>query len=284
MTVFPEKQREPHTFEPEVLLRQQEQQLHRVQLQLSQLLALHTPTTSEAGTNTGVSLLLPNASQEVSNGSSAPQQVSNASSVAGEVSNAFSVVGGVSGAIIVPEDVTVRTETSIQASQPIGMDLCSFADGGSMDEGGEAGLLHRNRQQFYQNMLAQVQELLETSPTGTRSSRSEHHKPSRDVHTELSTYCHNEVSTVPVPHILNTRMESTVDESTHAADMIALKYMGHTSDAPSLGPAVEEEDTVIKNQMSIATDSYLHRHRLLPRQQPPQILDVSRLRTLTKLI
>ena len=78
VTVFPEKQREPHTFEPEVLLRQQEQQLHRVQLQviiigqvplqvltcvlylqLSQLLALHTPTTSEAGTNTGVSLLLP---------------------------------------------------------------------------------------------------------------------------------------------------------------------------------------------------------------------------------
>jgi hypothetical protein len=256
------------------------------------LLSLLPPVTCFSSTS---------ASQEVSNGSSAPQQVSNASSVAGEVSNAFSVVGGVSGAIIVPEDVTVRTETSIQASQPIGMDLCSFApsspsskgrsnvdtsmaDGGSMDEGGEAGLLHRNRQQFYQNMLAQVQELLETSPTGTRSSRSEHHKPSRDVHTELSTYCHNEVSTVPVPHILNTRMESTVDESTHAADMIALKYMGHTSDAPSLGPAVEEEDTVIKNQMSIATDSYLHRHRLLPRQQPPQILDVSRLRTLTKLI
>ena len=83
------------------------------------LLSLLPPVTCFSSTS---------ASQEVSNASSAPQQVSNASSVAGEVSNAFSVVGGVSGAIIVPEDVTVCTETSIQASQPIGMDLCSFGE------------------------------------------------------------------------------------------------------------------------------------------------------------
>ena len=40
----------------------------------------------------------------------------------------------------------------------------------------------------------------------------------------------------------------------------------------------------VDNQMTIATDNYMRRHRLLPHQEATQILDVDRLRTLPKLI
>ena len=39
-----------------------------------------------------------------------------------------------------------------------------------------------------------------------------------------------------------------------------------------------------ENHISIATDSYLRRHRLIPLRQVDQVLDVGRLRTLPKLI
>ena len=41
-----------------------------------------------------------------------------------------------------------------------------------------------------------------------------------------------------------------------------------------------------QSHVSIATENYLHRHRLLPGQHSSshQVLDVGRLRTLTKLI
>ena len=113
-----------------------------VRLQLSQLLALHKTPTTEAGTNTGRSLLLSHCLAETSHATSVVGEISSGTSVPNEVNYDASVpsetshaneeishgtsVAEVSLATSVPGDVSIRTEISTQASGSINLDLCSF--------------------------------------------------------------------------------------------------------------------------------------------------------------
>ena len=56
--------------------------------------------------------------------------------------------------------------------------------------------------------------------------------------------------------------------------------------ATGLEGTVSQDVSQSQESVSIATENYLHRHRLLPGQHNSshQVLDVGRLRTLTKLI
>ena len=100
-------------------------------------------------------------------------------------------------------------------------------------------------------------------------------------------------NTVPV------YMESTLDEAAQDADIITRKYLSPLHEQPPgititgsllnlllhfTCTVVCHEEDVMADNMSIATDSYLRRHRLLPEQHNPQVLDVGRLRALPKLI
>jgi hypothetical protein len=83
-----------------------------------------------------------------------------------------------------------------------------------------------NSRQFYQNMLESVQELLQTPVEKEEARRVAHGNQG-----ESEYKVHPELSILPIPQIalVTTCSEATLDETTHAADVITMKYVNSHS-------------------------------------------------------